>query len=321
MPAALRLNLTGLNDDTAVEAERYQAALAMAEFADSHGFSVVNVEEHHCANNGWLASPLTLASMIAAKTEQVSISVCALLITLYDPVRLAEDIAVIDVVSKGRFHFIAGQGYREVEYAAMDKDWVNRGKAMDHTIETLLKAWTGEPFEYNGHKVKVSPKPVSQPHPFFMVGGMGKNAARRAAKFGLPFFPPSKMPELEALYYDEMARHGHDGGFVANPSDDASMIFIDENPEAAWQSIGPHFLREIQEYSDWRREGVPRPFEAEVESIEALRDEGKYEILTIEQCAQRMRDNPKNTYTVHPLVGGVDLSRAWQCIEDFSAAL
>jgi len=316
MGLALRINMTGFNERAAVEAERYRSAIEMAKYADQNGFAVVSLEEHHCANNGWVSSPLTMASAIAANTETVAINVCALLVTLYDPIRLAEDIAVIDVLSNGRFSFVAGQGYREEEYAAMDKDFKTRGKAMDHIIETLLTAWQGEPFEYNGQTVRVSPKPISQPHPFFMVGGMGKNAARRAAKFGLPFFPPAVMPELETLYYEEMAKHGFKGGFVSSPAEDAAMIFIDENPEQAWAELGPYFLREIQEYSSWKREGVARPFEANVESIEALRAEKKYEIITPEECARRLQEKPHETLALHPLVGGMPLERAWQCIQD-----
>ena len=311
--SALRINMTGFNDDPIVEAERYHAALAMAEFADQCGFNAINVEEHHCADNGWLASPLTLASMIAAKTEQANICVCALLITLYDPIRLAEDIAVIDVMSRGRFSFIAGQGYRPLEYHAVDKDWAARGQAMDHIIETLLKAWTGERFDYRGQSVRVSPVPVSKPHPLMMIGGMGKNAARRAARFGLPFYPPSKMPELEALYYQELEKHGKQG-FVLCPGEDSSVLFIHEDPEQAWQELGQYFLHEVQEYSSWRREGIPRPLETQSESIETLRAEKLYEIITPQECLARFKANPQYNAVLHPLVGGMPLDKAWQCL-------
>ena len=108
--AALRINMTGLQTDPSQEADRYQAALDMAVYAETNGFDVVNLEEHHCAANGWLPSPLILAGMIAARTQKIRISVTALLVTLYDPIRLAEDIAVIDLVSRGRFVFTVHDG-------------------------------------------------------------------------------------------------------------------------------------------------------------------------------------------------------------------
>jgi len=140
LPTALRLNMTGLADDPRDESARYQAAVDMAVFAEKHAFSVVSVEEHHVADNGWLPSPLTLSAAVIGRTDTILVNCTALLVTLYDPIRLAEDLAVLDLLSGGRFSFVAGIGYREAEYAAMDKDWSGRGSAMDHLLETLLTA-------------------------------------------------------------------------------------------------------------------------------------------------------------------------------------
>ena len=186
--AALRINMT---DHPAAApgdvSARYQAAVEMAIYVDKHNFQVVSLEEHHCAANGWLPSPLTMAAALAACTSQVNVNITALLVPLYDPLRLAEDIAVIDLLSGGRFNFVAGMGYRPEEYHAMNKDWTRRGQLMDEAIELMLKAWSGEEFSYCGKPVKIRPLPLSRPHPFFFVGGMSRAAARRAAKFGLPF--------------------------------------------------------------------------------------------------------------------------------------
>ncbi|MBW2498067.1 MAG: LLM class flavin-dependent oxidoreductase, partial [Deltaproteobacteria bacterium] len=165
--------MTGRLEDAKEESDRYRTAVEMAGYADANGFSVVSVEEHHCAENGWLPSPLMLAGMIVARTERVAIN-AVLLVTLYDPIRLAEEIAVLDLASGGRFSFVAGLGYRPVEYRALDKDWESRGRRMDHVIETLLRAWKGEPFEYNGETIRVTPRPLSKPHPPFVIGGMSK---------------------------------------------------------------------------------------------------------------------------------------------------
>lgn len=317
LPAALRLNMTGHADTPSLEAARYQAAVEMAAYAEKNGFGVVSVEEHHCADNGWLPSPLTLAGAIIGRTETIAVNCTALLITLYDPIRLAEDIAVLDLMSGGRFSFVAGLGYRPKEYAALDKDWKARGRQMDHTIETLLKAWTGEPFDYNGHEIRVTPVPLSKPHPPFAIGGMSKAAARRAARFGLPFFPPMEMLELGELYTQELERLGKQG-MVFYPAEENSMIFIDEDPERAWSELAPYFLREGQEYSAWKREGVPRPGEQPVLGIEDLRTQRRYEILTPDECLARIRDNgPDYTPCLHPLCGGIPLERAWQGLEVF----
>lgn len=312
--STLRLNMTGLAATPELEATRYQAALEMADYADSHDFEAIGLEEHHCASNGWLPSPLIMAGMIAARTSKVRINVTALLITLYDPVRLAEDVAVLDLVSKGRFSFVAGLGYRPEEYHALDRSWRDRGRTMDETIEVLLNAWTGEPFDYRGKTIQVTPVPLSRPHPPFFIGGMSKAAARRAARFCLPFFPPMPMPELESLYLAEVESRGQAGNrncFVYNISSQNTMLFIDRDPASAWSELGPYFLRELQEYASWRSNEVKRPLENDVTTIEELKEQGRFEILTPEQCRQRFSQGDNSHAVLHPLAGGIPIERAW----------
>lgn len=310
----LRLNLTGAESDPARRAERYNTAIEMAAYADSHGFAHINLEEHHVAANSWLPSPLTMAAAIATRTERANIGVMALLVSLYDPIRLAEDIAVIDLLSRGRFTFVAGLGYRELEFHVTNKPFAERGQWMDHVLETLLQAWGDEPFDYRGRTVNVTPKPFSRPHPMFLVGGMSKPAARRAARLGLPFAPPLADPELEAYYYEQLVAHGNEG-FVYTPPADFSVLFIDEDPDRAWEELGPYFLNEAVEYSSWRAEGLNRPLEFNSESVADLRAEKRYEIITPQECLRRHRERDDFFATVHPLVGGMPLQRGWQCLK------
>jgi len=310
---ALRLNMTSLANDAREESARYRAALEMAAFADRHGFATVSVEEHHCAENGWLPSPLLLAGMIAARTERIALS-AVLLLPLYDPIRLAEEIAILDLASGGRFSFVAGMGYRPLEFAALDKRWDERGRRMDHVLETLMKAWSGEPFDYDGQTIRVTPRPLTKPHPPFAIGGMTKAAARRAARFGLPFYPPMDMRELEPVYHAELAKYGRKG-IVIYPDEANTMVFLDEDPERAWTELVPYFLREAREYASWRREGVPRPGEEPAETIAELRAQRRYEILTPAQCVERIRSRgPRASLCLHPLAGGIPLERAWRCL-------
>lgn len=311
--ANLRLNLTGAEQDAALRARRYQCAIEMASYADQHGFSSVNVEEHHVADNGWLPSPLTMAAAIAATTQRCSIGVMALLVTLYDPIRLAEDIAIVDLLSNGRLNFVAGMGYRDIEFHIANKPFAERGQWMDHVLETLLKAWSDEPFEYNGRLVNVTPKPFSRPHPFFLVGGMSKPAARRAARLGLPFAPPVADPVLEQYYFEQLALHGNEG-FVQSPPADFSVLFIHENPDQAWDELGVYFLNEVVEYSSWKADGVQRPLEFSSNSVEALRAEKRYEIITPQECLARHRAREDFFAAIHPLIGGMPLDKAWACL-------
>jgi alkanesulfonate monooxygenase SsuD/methylene tetrahydromethanopterin reductase-like flavin-dependent oxidoreductase (luciferase family) len=319
MPAqvTLRLNMTGLAADPRDEARRYLAAIEMAEWAEDLGLGVVNLEEHHCAENGWLSSPLVLAAMIVARTKRIRVSVSALLAPLYEPIRLAEDIAVLDLVSGGRFSFVAGLGYRPLEYHAMGKSWTDRGRLMDEMVETLLAAWKGEPFDFRGERIRVTPVPQSRPHPFFMLGGGSRPAARRAARFGLPFCPAVHDPELEAYYHDQLAHHAQTG-LYHSLGDSTSMLFVDEDPERAWRELAPCFMRELHEYASWKVEGVPRPKEEPVESIEDLRRQKRFEILRPDEAQARLAGQKSGMVILHPLAGGLPLDRAWQSLELFA---
>ncbi|MDB5395067.1 MAG: hypothetical protein JWM91_2573 [Rhodospirillales bacterium] len=318
----LRLNMSGCRQgpDRSFEADRYQAAIEMAEYADKTGFAIVNVEEHHDVEIGWLGSPLPMAAAIAATTKRLQIRGSAVLVTLYDPLRLAEDVATIDMISRGRFVLVAGQGYRPSEYHMMDRDFAARGATMDFVIETLLTAWGGEPFDYRGQQVRISPAPYTQPHPPIHIGGMSKAAVKRAARFGLPFFPAQPNAELEALYLEALQRNGKTGHVVIQR--EMSLWFIDEDPDEAWATLGPYFLKESQQYSSWRRTGVDRIFAKTSETVEDLRRQGVYEILTTDQAFARMRAATADYMPiVQPLTGGLPLDRAWRCMELFGKAM
>lgn len=312
MLTALRLNMTNVPDPAVDHAERYRAALEMAGYADAHGITAISCEEHHLAATGWLPSPLLLAAAVAGRTSHARISVNALLVPLYDPVRLAEDIAVLDNIAAGRFSFVAGIGYRPEEYQAVGKDFRRRGQLMDECLRVLLDAWGDEPFEYRGALIDVTPKPRTKPHPLLLIGGMSVAAARRAARFGLPFSPPVPMPEAEAVYHAEFA--GTPGsGFVFRPERGNTVTQLSADPEAAWERCGPYFLNEAAEYSAWTVPDVPRPNESPARSVDELRRLGTVEILTpeqlVEQCAAGRRE-----VTLHPLIGGLPLDDGWESL-------
>ena len=312
--------MTGLSTDPEVEAERYRNAIEMAVYAEQNGFDTVNLEEHHCAENGWLPSPITLAAMIIARTKTIRVNVAALLVTLYDPIRLAEEIAILDLVSGGRFSFVAGLGYRPIEYHATGRSWEDRGQLMDHCIETLLAAWTGEPFIYRGKEIRVTPRPLSRPHPLFLLGGMSPVAARRAARFGLPFMPPMDMPHLRSVYEAELLARGKQGLYV-NPGEGNRMLLIDDDPDSAWEELAPYFLRELNEYSGWKEEGVTRPGEENVRTIEDLRRQDRFAILTPRQATEQLQSQENAGVVTHPLAGGIPLERAWNLLKRFSKEL
>ncbi len=316
MPVAImRLNFIQPGLETNEMSAPYKAGIDMAEWADKLGFMAVTHEEHHGAANGWSPSPLVTAGAVLARTKNIGVSISALLVPLHDPLRIAEDIAVLDLLSGGRLSVIAGIGYRPEEYAAHGKDWANRGKLMDECIDTMLKAWTGEPFEYRGTTVRVTPIPVSKPMPPFMLGGTSKPAARRAARFKLPIFFAAPVPELMAYYYEQCQLEGWPG-FAMMPGAGFEHHFIVEDPDKAWAELGHHLFHETSTYASWQTPDIKSAVHSHATTVEELRAEGMYRFVTPDEIvAQAKAAGPEFSFNLHPMCGGMPIDLAWQSLQ------
>src|SRR5688572_24438195 len=290
---------------------RYQAFVEMAAYAEEHGVAMVTLEEHHGAENGWSPSPMMMAGLVFGATKNMTITISALLLPLHDPLRVAEDLSVLDLASGGRLTTVLGLGYRPEEYARHGKDWKHRGRLMDECVDALLKAWTGEPFEYRGVTVRGTPTPVTQPHPMVLVGGTSKPAARRAARFGLPMFAAASVDGLEAYYYEQCKEQGMQG-FYMDPGTDFASVHISEDPDRVWKELGEHFLHEATTYHSWQTSDIDSAAHSHASSVDALRDEGLYQVLTPEQAIER--GTTVGSINLHPLVGGMPIEDGWESL-------
>ena len=299
--------------DAAEMSDRYRAAIDMAEFLDAKGLGMVQLDEHHVSSVGWSPTPMLNAGMILARTENLSVTIGALLLPLHDPIRVAEDLAVLDLVGRGRISVTMGLGYRPIEYEAMNKEWTRRGKLLDECLDTLLAAWTGEPFEHNGATVQVLPRPFTRPHPMIMVGGSAKASARRAARYGLPFFMNGNPPGIKELYEEECARLGV-APFCIAPEEAPQVVVVDD-PDRAWAELGDHFMLEARTYADWQPEGQESPVHSHAMTVGDLREEGIYRFLTPDEAIALAKE--KGTIAIHPLCGGMPLDDAWRGVELF----
>lgn len=295
----------------------YASALDMAEYADQHGFDVCVISEHHASPDNYLSSPLVFGGAIAARTTSVLISVQALLVPQHDPVRLAEDLSILDHVSKGRITFTTGLGYRPIEYHALGKDWKRRGKLLDEAIETMLKAWTGEPFEYKGETVQITPPPYTDPHPMFFVGGSGKKAVERAARFGLSAQLAAHDPELEAHYRAECERLGTTPGMCLMPAEKTTgCLFVSEDPEKTWAEVGPAMLHDASVYKSWQTPDIKSAVSTDASTVEELRQGHIYKVLTPDEAvAFAEEQGPFGGMVLMPLVGGNDPDLGWASLE------
>ena len=127
---------------------------------------------------------------MAARTTTLPITIAVVLLPLYDPVRLAEEMAVLDIISRGRVATSRPSGTGPVEYEMYGVDYHRRGKIAEEKLGVLLKAKTGEPFEHEGRRIHVTPPPVTPGGPMVAWGGGSVAAARRAGRHGIGFLAP-----------------------------------------------------------------------------------------------------------------------------------
>ena len=290
---------------------RYQAFVEMARYAEEHGVAMVTLEEHHGAENGWSPSPMMMAGLVFGTTKTLAITISALLLPLHDPLRVAEDLAVLDLASGGRLTTVLGLGYRPEEYAAHAKDWKHRGNLMDECVDTLLKAWTGEPFDFRGTTVRVTPRPFTQPHPMVLIGGTSKPAARRAARFGLPMFAAAAVDGLEAYYYEQCKEQGTQGFFM-DPGGDFASVHVAEDPDKVWKELGDHFLHEATTYHSWQTPDIKSSVHSHASSVDDLRAEGIYQVLTPAEALERA--TKYGSLNLHPMVGGMPIDEGWSSL-------
>ncbi|MDQ1476442.1 MAG: hypothetical protein QOE62_1671 [Actinomycetota bacterium] len=295
-------------------ADLYAAALDMAAWSEEHGFTAVVVSEHHATDDGYLPSPIVVAAAIAARTKHIAISVAALLVPLYDPVKLAEDIVVLDYLSRGRVSYVAGIGYRPAEYESLGRDFGARARDMETAISVLRRAWTGEPFQHDGRTVHVLPTPYSQPHPLLCYGGGSRAAARRAARLDMPFFPQLRSQGLIDEYEQERERLGLAPGFVISPGTGPLNVFVSEDPDRTWSQIGDHLLHDARSYAQWQVDaGLDSVALDTATTVDELRQNDVYKVVTPDDCVGLIREH--GSLALHPLCGGIPPEIAWESLE------
>ncbi|HVU60607.1 MAG TPA: LLM class flavin-dependent oxidoreductase [Mycobacteriales bacterium] len=315
MPISImRFNFVLPGIDPTTLSEMYQSAVEMAAVADANGFMAVSVEEHHGVDDGWSPAPLTVAGLILGRTKNLRVMVQALLVPLNDPLRVAEQVAVLDLASGGRINVVAGLGYRPEEYADAGADWAKRGALMDECLDAIIGAWSGEEFTYRGRKLRVTPVPKTPASGILFVGGSGKPAARRAARLGLPLLPAAHLPELEAYYNEQCAEHGTTG-FIIMPPERTCLTLLAEDPDKAWNELGEHLLHEAKRYQSWQTPDVHSAVSSHASTVEELRAEGIYRICSPDEAIAWCKEQGDwATMVLHPLCGGVPVERGWDTV-------
>jgi alkanesulfonate monooxygenase SsuD/methylene tetrahydromethanopterin reductase-like flavin-dependent oxidoreductase (luciferase family) len=191
-------------DDTWSERAVYDSALEQMLAAEPLGYHSVWIAEHHFNDYGLCPAPTVLASFVAARTTRLRLGMGVSLLPLHHPVDLAEQLAVLDVVSGGRLDVGIGRGGTLQDYQTFQSE---RGEArlrVEEGVELMRQCWAGRPFDFRGRfhsaeALHVRPRSRQQPHPPLFIASNSEESVRSAARLGLPtlssFFVP--VPELQ----------------------------------------------------------------------------------------------------------------------------
>ena len=168
--------------------EVLQHDVAQAKVAEDAGLDSIWISEHHFLANGYNPSVVAMAAAMATATERIRIGPALVLAPLWHPIRLAEDSAMVDVLSGGRYTLGVGLGYRDVEYAGIGVDRHTRGRYLEELVQIVKMAWSDQNVTFHGQlfdfdDVPVYPKPVQAGGIPMWIGGHADVALQRAARY------------------------------------------------------------------------------------------------------------------------------------------
>jgi alkanesulfonate monooxygenase SsuD/methylene tetrahydromethanopterin reductase-like flavin-dependent oxidoreductase (luciferase family) len=292
----------------------YSEALNMCEWADAHGIEHINIMEHHGSDDGYMPAPFVFAAAAAARTKTLKIVLGCILLPLHDPVKIAEQIAVADIISNGRLLVALGAGYVVREFAMFRRSMKNRARLMDEGIPIILRALSGERFQEQGREVFVRPLPLQNPQDMIIVAGGVPATARRAARLGLGIIPMSY--DLIPMYKQECAKLGRKPGLMMHGT---VHLNVSEDPERTWKQVAPHVMHVVRSYAKFA-EGTRSSSAVNFEAItteEQVRRSGFYNIVTPDEAVRLAEEAAATGGSVYmdPIVAGLDPKIGWESLE------
>ena len=211
------------------------------------GSDAIWLTEHHFFDDGYLPQCWTLAAAIAARTSRMRIGSAVTLLPLHSTIELAEQIALVDIISGGRAEPGFGVGYRKPEYLAFGGDFKSRYRVFAERITELRELWGEE----EGDSPVVTPPPIQRPMPIW-AGFGGPMGARVAGRLGLG------LQSLDPAIYEDYRRALIDAGHEPDTARVAGHVelLVSDDPERTWAAIGDHVLYRWDSYHRYMFEGT-----------------------------------------------------------------
>jgi alkanesulfonate monooxygenase SsuD/methylene tetrahydromethanopterin reductase-like flavin-dependent oxidoreductase (luciferase family) len=312
------------------EPELYRAILDQIRAAEAAGYDDVWLTEHHFTRDGYNPSLLPTAAAVAAVTERIRIGTFILLMPFQHPVRVAEDVTLVDIVSNGRFDLGLGQGYSANEFETFCIPRKERSARTAEGAEIVRRLWTEDEVTVEGkftrlHKATLSPKPVQKPHPPIWIGARTEKATRRAARDGHHLMA-TIGPDPAPWYQDELRKAGR------NPDDfhvaQLRMVYVAETEDQAWADTQEHIFSMMGYYGEILKEANDAPGDDQVWTVERAEDVrhssfGKAVMIgTPDQVAKKLERFRKEFTCTHFVMGtqlpGMDPKKGTRALELFA---
>ena len=218
----------------------YEEALREAVYGEELGFDSVFLEEHHGVRYHYWPSPIVCMAGFATRTSRILLGTDIVVLPFYHPVRVAEDVAMVDVISQGRFVLGAAFGYRPKEFELYQKPLKQRGARFEEQVEVIKALWTQDHVQFTGEfyqfqDAAIEPKPITKPYPPLWIGGWVDLSLKRAAKLGDAWIPGPTADLAKLLKCQDQYRkalHEHNRPEPVERPLTREMVIADGDQEA-----------------------------------------------------------------------------------------
>jgi alkanesulfonate monooxygenase SsuD/methylene tetrahydromethanopterin reductase-like flavin-dependent oxidoreductase (luciferase family) len=227
--------------------------------AEKLGFESVFISEHHFVENGFFPSPLIALSYLAAKSSRIKIGPGVLLLPLYDPIHVAEDCAVLDIISGGRLILGVGQGYRPEEFRAFGRELRDRPALLREGVTLIRRLWTDPAVSFHGKHfhaegLPLRPQPIQRPAPPIWIAAKKRRAVELAGEVGDGWFAdpitPLSIIRNNRTYWEQAVRAAS-GDQARKSFAYYREFFVAEDDATAWRIGREPMMDGYRNYLRW----------------------------------------------------------------------
>jgi alkanesulfonate monooxygenase SsuD/methylene tetrahydromethanopterin reductase-like flavin-dependent oxidoreductase (luciferase family) len=252
-------------------AQVYRQETGQMELAEQLGYDGIWIGEHHFSPYGTVGSAIALSAYVAGRTSRIRIGQAVNVLPFAHPVRLAEDAAMVDILSGGRLNFGIGRGYSALEYGGLGISMDESRDRFDESVDIILGAWTKPSFSYDGKHFQLPatalyPRPVQQPHPPIWMACTSPPTISWAAERGFAYLqdhmqPVANLAEARQTYRGR-ARETQGAETAERLLKDSAVlrfVYLDEDDSRARAEPEPYVLwyqSNLAKYGTSAREGA-----------------------------------------------------------------